>query len=443
MKEEMKRLSEVVELVADKYFVDPSVEYVGNRKIDHWKILLGTLSYFGKKNSLLMGRPGTGKTTFPGVVSSVLSGLPYDLFDILKVQGHPDQTKDTMLARADLGRLAEEGVVWQASIYLPALTLDELNRLSPGKQAIILEYIRTGALEHLGKFFGGSKLPFFATMNYNGTGTYPVPIPSLDRFDISLEFNPGPAYLQDEIQEASNRIDAELKKPKKTEEIFNYLLKKDLSAVQKLTYIENTAKELRAKRKDINDISSLKIEDEMPYSPDATTMLRCMWEEMNTTVRYGDNRRADPCDTSEHNKACASSKITEGISPRAWGAVKHYASMLARYLGDKAVEIEHINAVAPYCLAHRLEFTEDYKAKFAEQTRERGERQEQDLTRRLLKEIKDNYDGVSHPLKLLDSYLSGSLDKSRHNEVKKIIDSPVPDHPLLRTYYNEVKRAWK
>src|SRR5574341_1093670 len=191
MKYDFKKLDETVKIIGSKYFIDPSHEEVGTQKVEFWKILMGVFSYLGNKNSLLLGNPGSGKTTYSGVISSVMSGLPYDLFDKEKIQGHPDQTKDTMLARADLGRIAEEGVVWQAPLYMPSLTLDELNRLPPGKQSIFLEYIRTGAVEHLGKLFTRQKIPIFATMNYNGTGTYPVPAPSLDRFDVSLEFEAG------------------------------------------------------------------------------------------------------------------------------------------------------------------------------------------------------------------------------------------------------------
>lgn len=438
---DFRKMTELVNTVADRYFIDPATEEVGGEAVEHWKILMGMFSYLGRRNSMLVGRPGTGKTTYSGVISSVISGLPFDLYDFLKIQGHPDQTKDTMLARADLGRLAEEGVVWQASVYLPALTVDEINRLSPGKQAILLEYIRTGGIEHLGKYFTRGKIPFFATMNYDGAGTYPVPAPSLDRFDMSLEFNPGAGYMQDLIMDASRRIDSELKDPEETEKIVGELLRKDELPKHKLESLETSAKESRKKRNmpDISGLDPRKLD--IPYSPDARTMLLCVWEEMNTTHLYGDNRRDDPRDLSNHNQPFASSRIMEGMSPRAWDSIRYYSTALAAFQGSRHIEIHHILAVAHHCLAHRLEFTEDYKAQYKEHPRLKGEREDMDLTRRLVSGIKDNYDSVSKPLKTLDAFLSGNLKGERTAEVEQIVNAPEPDHPLMRIYYNEAKKA--
>jgi MoxR-like ATPase len=445
IKEYFRNLEKMVYLIGENYFVDPLEERVGGKKVKHWNVLMGVFTYIGRKNAILRGNPGTGKTTFASVISSVISGLPFDLFDTQKIQGHPDQTKDTMLARADLGRLAEEGVVWQPVLYLPSIIIDEINRLPPGKQSILLEFVRTGTVEHLGKYFSRNKPAFFATENFNGPGTYPLPSPQLDRFDISLEFQPGPAYIQDLILKANSKINRDLKDPAVTKEIVTYLLSKDRSIEEKLEYLNKKSRELRNKRTNLPSIECLD-EDmldyvyNLEYTPDAITFLSCIWEEINTTKLYGTNRRSDPRDYSQHNKVFASSKVNEGISPRFWSSIKYYAGMLALYLGDEKVDIEHVQTVAPYVLSHRLEFTDDYKATYAQQKRLRGECEEMDLTRRLLEEIKQNYDNVSYDIKLLDAFLSGNLESRRLGEVKKVLNGPEPDHPLLKVYYQEAKK---
>ncbi|MBI4182186.1 MAG: AAA family ATPase [Candidatus Aenigmarchaeota archaeon] len=426
-------LKTVVNIIGEQYFIDPRTGQVDGEEVPYWNVLMGVATYLGNKNALLVGRPGTGKTTYGGVISSVVSGLPFDLFDFLKIQGHPDQTKDAMLARADIGRLAEEGVVWQPSLYLPAMILDEINRLPPGKQSIIMEYIRTGSVEQLGKHFSRGKVPFFATMNYNGPGTYPLPPASVDRFGMSLEFEGGPAHLQALIQDASGRIQADLADPNLTEEIAKYLLDKDVPTGKKREYLEEKGRE-RLKKLILPDLSGLETHP-LPLSPDATTFLRCIWDEMNTTWRYGENRAVDPQDTTDHNKTFASAHVKEGISPRAWESITFYASIVARYQGRDQVEIGDIQAVSPFCLAHRLEFDEDYKAQFAEHPRLRGEREELDLTRRLLDAIKTNCDAVAPSLKLLDASLAGK--KGTEEDVRAILDGPEPDHPLLRAYWRE------
>jgi MoxR-like ATPase len=447
IKEYFHDLEEMVRVIGKKYFVDPLEERVGGREVKYWNVLMGVFTYIGRKNALLIGNPGTGKTTFASVISSAISGLPFDLFDNLKIVGHPEQTKDTMLARVDLGRLAEEGVVWQPVVYLPSIIIDEINRLPPGKQSILLEFVRTGTVEHLGKYFSRDKPAFFATQNFDGPGTYPLPSPQLDRFDISLEFQPGPAYIQDLILQANSRINKELKDPAVTKEIVSYLLSKDRSIEEKLEYLNKKSRELRKKRTNLPSIEPL---DEymldyvynLEYTPDAITFLHCIWEEINTTKLYGTNRRSDPRDYSEHNKVFASSKVNEGISPRFWSSAKYYAGALALYLGDKEVDFEHVWAIAPYVLSHRLEFTDDYRATYAQQKRLRGEREEMDLTRRLLEEIKQNYDNVSYDIKLLDAFLSGNLESRRLGEVEKVLKGPEPDHPLFKVYYNEAKKRF-
>ena len=145
------------------FFIDKDFEDVGAQRVDHWKVLMGIFAHVGGRNLLAVGNPGSGKTSYATIINSLVTALPYDLFDFLKIQGHPEQTHEKMIGRPDLGKLDVEGVVWHPSIHLPGLTLDELNRLPPGKQAILMEFIRTGWAEYLGKYFTTGKIPYFAT----------------------------------------------------------------------------------------------------------------------------------------------------------------------------------------------------------------------------------------------------------------------------------------
>jgi MoxR-like ATPase len=474
----MQRNEQIDELVhtISEYFVDPATQEIQGERIENWKILLGVLSYIGRKNTLLLGRPGSGKTTFSGVISATLSGLPYDIFDTLKVQGHPDQTKDTMLARADLGRLAEEGVVWQQSLYLPSLTFDEFNRLPPGKQSIVMEYVREATVEHLGKHLRREKIPFFATMNYNGAGTYPLTPAMLDRFDISLEFPVGSCFTQYGIQAASRKINAKLANPAETDRIIKELLRKDVDQNKKLELMQQEIKKRQPKLK-ADELTQRAAG--LSYEATADTFRKCLWEELNTTPRYGEKRSVDPVDDSSHNKCgstpgiagmparekfFANANVIEGISPRCWDDIDFYSRMLAAHTGSDCVMIDHVQAVAPHCMAHRLTFTEDFKAAFKQSPRLQGEREEMDLTRRTLKDIKENYNAVSRPLNNLDGFateyfpIKEAYDNMRgrkpefseflrqrmrpetYAEAKKICEnSVVPDHPLFKTYYHDCR----
>lgn len=426
-----KGLSEVINELTE-VFIDCSSDKVGRRSVEHWNTLLGVATYFGKRNALLVGNPGTGKTTYAAVISSLVSGLPFELFDTLKIQGHPDQTKDTMISRVDLGRLAEEGVIWQASLYLPSMVIDEINRLSPGKQSILLEYIRTNVAEHLGKTFIRNKTPFFATMNYNGTGTYPLSEPALDRFDISLELPPLSSVYNDSILEAEQKIEKRLKNPERTESLLTFLLQKDESPKTKLQMLQRESGKHKAASFSSDELARLS------YTADGKTFMRSLFDELNMTRRYGVNRASDQRDMSDHNKEFASAKVIGGVSSRAWNALDYYARFLAYYLEDTHVDINHVQALAPYVFAHRLRFSDDYKALFTEVTRKHGEREEQNLARSLVSVVKKNYDDVSNAIKLLDSIYAGR--QKMNSDAQKILRGPEPDHPLLFQYWKELKR---
>jgi len=447
------KLKKNIDTIAEKYFVDFNIDRRSYREISHihgkevsyWKLLMGAFSYMGNKNILLCGNPGSGKTTYTSLLSCMFSGLQFDLFDALKIQCHPDQTKDTMLARADLGRLAEEGVVWQASVYLPAISLDEINRLSPGKQAIIMEYIRTGMVEHLSKAFFRGKIPVFATMNENGAGTYPLPPPSLDRFDISLPFDLPVAAWEDNIQEASERLELELTDRNTTSEVITALLNKDKTLDLKLQYLaaKSTEGAIRLKKLGIEILTPAETNAMLslpPMAVDAIHFYRSMIEEFNTSLVSG--TLPDIETPNDKDKAFASGKVKKGLSHRALSAIKFYSGMLAGYLGSKNIGIEHILAVAPYCISHKVQFFMDYEGKFAT-SRLFGERKEIDLSRHVLGETKANYDNVANDLRLLTLYVEddeGKISPQNKEAVKKVISRPTPEHSYLRHLYVESRK---
>lgn len=454
----LEKLKGTVNTIGKKYFIDHAKDPIAEE--EHWKVLLGAFTYVGRKNVLLLGNKGTGKTTYAGVIGSAFSGLPYDLFDELKIQGHPEHTKETLLGYLDIGKLQDKmvHVVWQPSLYLPTIIFDELNRNVPGKQNIFLEYVRTGVAEHLGRRLKHPKEPLFATNNYNGDGTYPLTTPMLDRFDLSLEFCGGSSFVQSTIKDAGRAIKADLVDPERTEDIAQMLLLKDMSPADKIAHIQGA---MESGKPIANQ--ELLTEDErdaivqtaegLRWTADATTLMRCIWEEMNTTHLYGENRGVDRQDTGTHNQRFASSKVHEAISHRAWDSITFYAGMLATYQGAEEVDLPHLNAVAPHCLAHKLVFAADFIAQNEEQPRLYGERKELDLTRRVLGTdpqsigegtIKGNYDDISGPLKALDAYFTKlhageQIPSSDLAQVQDIAKGPAPDHPLMRQYWDAAR----
>ena len=467
----------IVETAA-KYVIDSHRETVGNHTVEHFKTLVGAFTVADDRTMLLKGNVGSGKTTFTAMLSSVMTGLPADLYDTHKIQGHVEQTKDTMFCRLDLGKLQKSGdeeIIWEPALYLPTLTFDEINRITSGKHSSTLEFIRTGTMTHFGKRFGRGKFPFFATMNYNGAGTYDLTAAMKDRFDISFEF-PLPTSFDFDLVETAKERQPELQDPEKTNRITEYMLRKDKSVKEKLDFIAKEAPKYTAARASLNALKARA--KALEWAPGAITLRGCIIDECNSTPRYGEKRPEDPIDNSTH-KGSATSDQAQGTTPlngfahrhilspvsgRAMPSTSYYASMLAAYLGDARVTEDHLLAVAPYCLAHRIEFHADYKATHKESPRLRGEHEALDLTRRLLNGIDDNYrgaNGIANDVRALDEAAAklfeygwdGSPKKNEaavtklkasdadsavrvYANAKSVIDKPLPDHPHLQLYYN-------
>lgn len=424
--------------IAGNYFYDGSQELVvresgPNETVDNWRLLMGSLAYLKSDNVILFGNPGAAKTTFSSIIGSTYTGLPFALFDTLKITGSPEQTKETMLARPDLGRLAEEGVNFQASMYLPLVVVDEINRLPGGKQDILLEPIRTGVVEHFGKWLALRKKPaFFATLNYNGPGTYDLASPLMKRFGIGLDLPVHRSFEQDEILKRADRIERELHDPKRTIAIARALTDRETKPDDKLEMI---ASEMNPPISDEEVRELTQAASGLRWSPGATTFLRCLYDEATFTYHYGENRPEDLQDTDGRNSKFMSAQIREGLSNRAWRSLKDYSSLLALCTGAEQVELGHVQTVAPTCIAHRLDFAQN-KQSDANKVREHDESLRYARTRKCVASVKANYDEIMGPLHNADAFLQGvSWEGARDWAMK----NDAPDHPTLKAYWQEVR----
>ena len=416
-------LNRSIDFIGQCYFYDPEKKVVGHTEIPHWNTTLLALSYVMDKNPIIVGEPGFAKTTAAKVIATCMSGYPFDLYEAAQIQGHPDQTYETMLARLDFAKLKDrESVIWLLSAYLPVRIFDEINRLPSGNQDELLNSLETGRFNYLNSTFFIGKTPFFATANHPDDGNHILIPPLRDRFRIHVEVGHLGATYRNDIKRCRANIESDLRDEELTNRIIDLINDPTKTVKERLQEID-TARKKFVKKLTTSEESELSVFEAqerkaisqqiyaVPLSSEAETFLEMIDQELNTTPRYGRKRSNDPIDASNHAQKLASNKVKNGTSPRGIiDGLEEYAQALV-YLteGDK-VEKAHLHALVPYCLGHRLDFHDDFKKSYEDKDRpgQYGLTREMFLAGELIKGVERNY--------------SGDPDKPEDHGVKRILD---------------------
>ena len=150
--------------------------------------------------------------------------------------------------------------------------------------------------------------------------------------------------------------------------------------------------------------------------------------EINFSEQYGVKRARDAVSDHTHDKKYAGVKMARSMSPRPLMAAWQYAQGLAWLLGDKTVDVSHLQTIIPHVLAHRSKFSNDFKNSHTGDVRK--DYQELHLAKTLVKEY---FEGT---------YTNSVLKvKSAIEAIQKgqKINAKGADHPLVRQldYWNQ------
>ncbi len=454
-----KEMSDNIKLIGENLFIDPEGKNIGHKYVPHWNTTLLTLSYALDQNPLIIGEPGFAKTTAAKVIGSVLSGYPFDLYEAAQIQGHPDQTFETMLARPDFSKLSkEESVIWLVSAYLPLRIIDELNRLPGGNQDEILNMLETGRISYLNSTFYTGKTPFIATANNPDDGNHILIPPIKDRFAINVEVGHLGATYEEAIECAERNIN-ELKRSELTDKILSIINDKEKSIENRLKSIDSARKEYAAwiesdkigghvldpekKQAMQQEIYSVELDE------NANVFLQMLDSELNYTPTNGRKRSNDPVDRSNHATKLASTKAKNAMSPRGIiRGIKRYAQALAYLNNDEKATKDYIVAMIPHALGHRLDFTDDFRSTHESTQRggEYGMTREMHLATKLGEGVEDNFKNVKKSLDLLVTAFKdhASLSKAQKQEVEEMLaNTDKLDHPLLKEYAKRISESRK
>ncbi len=445
--------------ISDDYFIDVSEQKVDQANpIQAWNTTLLLLAHAFKDNILILGEPGFGKTTGAKIVSAIGTGLPFDLYEAAQLQGHPEQTKEELVARPDYAQLSsgEEKVIWQLGAHLPAVILDEFNRLPQGKQSALLNWMATGRATYLNETVFQGKVPFYATANHPDDGNHIIIPPMADRFATTIEAGYiGPGRIG-EIRKAEERIRKELCSTELTDLVMGLVHDKSVGIKNVMQKVEKSkqAKEFRQKLNELELQADLgefvKQVEAMEFTPEALIFYDTLEAELNYNGKKGPKRSNEALVADNHTKELAGTKFKNAASPRAMLAIERYSKAVAYLTGSDKVEKRHIVAAAPHVLRHRLQFTDDFKAEHEEKDRTAGTAwynapsEELYLAETLLRVVDKNYMASVHPhLALLHQFVKDPAQltsRQRQDAADMVRNAASLDHPLLKHFAYEAKK---
>lgn len=430
-----QKVRDIYGFIQDNLYLNRPDMRVGDESFNS-ALLISLLTTLNRGKELIIGEPGLGKTTSAEYIGAMAYRLPLGLIWASEVSGHPEQTEEKIIGRPDLGRLnkGEEVVVWSYLAQLPIKIVDEINRLPETKQSMILDGVDRGNWEYLNDVIINEEYCLFATANYQDRGTNTLIAPLIDRFDVIVESrHPGPNMAL--MIGMKDRYENVLRSPV-YERDFQEILLERRDHHEKMRRIEDLCnrfgdhmeKEFDVKmlsqgeRKEIRDCMQ-----ELPLDLDANAFLRTVIAELSFCYKYGQKRSDEHCEEGCHYTGFLCYHIKNCISNRFPISVRTYSQSLAWLIGDEAVGIEHIKAVLPYTLAHRLQWKEDYIAQKQGDTRR--DPFQIYIAKEMVNEIYRRYNEQSRQIKnalaLAYQALSG-----------KDLEPIEGDHPI----YAEIKR---
>lgn len=339
----------------DINFTTPSLK---TRKVYLVETLAVINALVDRGTMLLYGGHGGGKTTLAKYLGQVFHKLSKDAIEDCILRGHPQLTEEKILGSLDIAQLtgakelnAEKkvDVIWNDFVDSPWKIIDEINRLSPYAQNILLSLLAESSAKYHNESKRLGNFTLFATMNPKDdtNSNWEMSLPFKDRFALAL-----PITMPD--YDSLSTIGREKDKSNKQDDLASYLEGFDLKIAQDevtdLKYSEEAELFINV------IISSYRLCDRLSKESNETI-----------TVEKG---LCHNCRYNVSEKVC--NKIIYPLSVRVKEDLYRYGKALAWYLGDKEVEIKHIKTLAPFMIWHRSSLSKLFKKEVKERRFESG-----------------------------------------------------------------------
>ena len=307
---------------------------------------LATINSIVKNGAMLLyGGHGGGKTTLSKYLGQVFLNKSEYQIEKAILRGHQQLTEEKMLGTLNFKQILspdlipEDGeidVKWNEFVKSEWKIIDEINRLTPYAQNILLSLLAEGVVKYQNQTYPIGDFTVFATMNPPDEGNVILPPPFMDRFALAL-----PITMPDHstLQTIGKTDDSQ---------------KNDFSF-------------------SLGGVALNEIKDEvskLKYDPEAEEFINTIVSEYrlcdrivkeasdSITVDKGLCTNGSECRYLTTELPC--SKIEHPLSVRVKQDLYKYGKALAWFLGYDTVKVIHINALAPYMIWHRSKLSERY-----------------------------------------------------------------------------------
>jgi hypothetical protein len=109
-------------------------------------------------------------------------------------------------------------------------------------------------------------------------------------------------------------------------------------------------------REEREEIRSMK--EEIPFDLDANAFLRLVLSELSFCHRFSQKRSHETCEEGCHFTGYLCSAVRNCVSNRLPLTVRNFSQALAWFMDDEEVGLEHLKAILPFALAHRIQWKE-------------------------------------------------------------------------------------
>ncbi len=352
---------------------------------------------------MLFGGHGGGKTTLAKYLGQIFCHLTKDKIEDCILRGHPQLTEEKILGSLDFAQITNNkplnkygkiDVVWNSFVDSKWKIIDEINRLSPYAQNILLSLLAEGTVKYQDESRIIPPFTLYATLNPKDNANEELSLPFKDRFALAL-----PITMPDY-------------------DSFSTIGKRDKNSRDKLEeYLPNI--DLSEVQKDIKSISYTS-EAELFINYIIASYRLCMRasKESNDTLSV-DKNLCENCRMKGEEKVC--NKIKQPLSVRVKEDLYRYGKALAWFLGAPQVTTEHIMTLAPYMIWHRTVLSKKFTLSLTEAWKDESSKKHLndfitniDLngTRTLIQLIKKEFDGVKHLLEKFEEVKTGKLSQT-------------------------------